>query len=333
MYNCTAQHSAFPLIKRANCRIRTYADVMLAAYLSCLLCLVVGHLFSVPALSLPEKSKPIAINNTSVRRQLHFPPTSVGTLTYGSGGKQFRHNACGDISIPGDAQERTLQLSFDAAEKPVFLDKLAEDDIQNLIMSNTAVKDDDCHYLRRLKGLNRVEMAVADITDLGVKQLQDLPALAGLDLSITNIGDTSMSSIARIKSLRYLKINRTKVTDHGLALLKNSRIESLYVQYDSITDTAIATIVTLSNLQKLDLDGTHVTDAGVTALLKLKKLTNLRLSNLPQVTDKSLPAISKMTNLKVLFVGHNGISAPGVQLLKKNLPQCKVITDRSKMNE
>lgn len=294
---------------------------MLAAYLSWLV--VVCPFQLAQTFSAPAQAKPVASENTS-RRLIHFPDTAVGIFSYESAGGKFRQIARGDISVPGDAVKRTLRLTFDAAEKPVFLNRLSEDDVQTLILSNTAVKDDDCRYLPRLKGLNRIELALTDVGDAGVKQLQDLPALAELDVGMTQITDESLTSIAKIRSLRYLRINRTKVTDVGLARLKGSHIRSLWMQYGDITNRVFATLVSLPSLEYLDLDGTQVTDEGLTDLPKLKNLSFLGLANLSKVTDKSIPVLSTMSRLTLLYAWHNGISPGGIELLKKNLPHCKV---------
>lgn len=76
----------------------------------------------------------------------------------------------------------------------------------------------------------------ANITDVGLAQLPDLPRLRCLDLDSTKISDQALSSISRFASLEELWIEDTSITDHGLSVLSNLA----HLRFVSITDCDIS---------------------------------------------------------------------------------------------
>jgi hypothetical protein len=72
------------------------------------------------------------------------------------------------------------------------------------------------------------------------------------------------------------------------------------------------------------LDIVPVTDAGLKDLKELKNLTGLSLQYC-KVTDAGLKELAEIKTLKSLSLrGNKGVTAAGVEELKKALPDCKI---------
>ena len=77
-------------------------------------------------------------------------------------------------------------------------------------------------------------------------------------------------------------------------------------------------IATLKYLVALDLKGTSITDNGIDNLFKLKDLQYLALAACKNITDRSIPKLLKMRNLKALHIGNSGISPEGARTLMRS---------------
>lgn len=130
-------------------------------------------------------------------------------------------------------------------------------------------RDAGMEAIGRLKQLEKLDLDMANVTDVGMKHLAGCEALTELDVTrnkltaagfqaleenrkLTKItvgvyaGDAEVKAIARLKQLEELELRHTDVTDRGLEVLKD-----------------------LNNLRSLVLIGGKVTEAGVEACQRL----------------------------------------------------------------
>jgi len=81
-------------------------------------------------------------------------------------------------------------------------------------------------------------------------------------------------------------------------------------------------------MEKLGLDYTAVSDKGVDDIAGgLPDITGLRLDS-GNITDASVPALSKLKALRELNLYHTLVSQAGYDQLKSALPKCRIIWDR-----
>jgi hypothetical protein len=138
---------------------------------------------------------------------------------------------------------------------------------------------------RKLEHLNL--QRASNVTDAGIKQLRDLPALVFLNigysratldaiddeilgnlevlyLNNTALGSSRLTKLASCTKLKKLSIYSLKVQDDDLEVLKQMpSLESLDVGPATITERGIDIIDQLSNLKHLDLKQTPVSDSRV----------------------------------------------------------------------
>jgi hypothetical protein len=110
--------------------------------------------------------------------------------------------------------------------------------------------------------------------------------VTGANLTGKNFRDGDLDLIARFPRLKTLALQRSHVTDSGLARLAHlSRLEMLFLGNTAITDGGLEHLARLPHLKWLDLDGTVVTDQGLIRLAQFERLEGVGL-NFTKVADK-----------------------------------------------
>uniref|UniRef100_A0A673CF51 Uncharacterized LOC115410964 n=1 Tax=Sphaeramia orbicularis TaxID=375764 RepID=A0A673CF51_9TELE len=129
--------------------------------------------------------------------------------------------------------------------------------LKKLSLSNTQVSDAGLPSLRGLQELQDLCLDRTAVTSRGVADLITcLPHLQVLGLASTQVGDTVIRrGIIRCNQLVKLNLSRTRITDHGLKLLRHM------------------------HLAQVNLDGTGVSLLGIANLLSLTNISSIRASN------------------------------------------------------
>lgn len=117
------------------------------------------------------------------------------------------------------------------------------------------------------------------------------------------LGDADFARLAPIlPHLVTVDLSGTKVTDQSVATLKTAtRLRRLRLAETAVTDAAMEVIIGMPALESLNLYGTAVTDAGVEKLKAMK-------------------------NLRSLYLWQTSVSPEMVEVLRKELPECQVVT-------
>ena len=130
-----------------------------------------------------------------------------------------------------------------------------------------------------------------ELTDAGLKHLQDIPNLVWLNLANTKITDQGLKHLSAIKTLQRLHLERTQIGDAGLAHLQGLReLEYLNLYGTQVSDAGLDHLKSLGKLQKLYLWQSNATKDGVAKLGKtlVKAEINIgaELKAPPQVMTK-----------------------------------------------
>jgi hypothetical protein len=164
--------------------------------------------------------------------------------------------------------------------------------------------DREIQLLKFMPALKRVELSYSAVTDGGLAHLSGLNNLETLNLDCTHIGDTGLGHLAGLPRLRSLSIVDTSVTDAGLVHIAG-----------------------LKNLKRLSLASNGITDTGLKHVANIQKLEFLSLGYTvePSITDAGLEHLKGMKNLRAVWFNTWGISAAGIDGLRRALPQLKVL--------
>lgn len=165
-------------------------------------------------------------------------------------------------------------------------------------------------------GVGESTMVQNKITKVGWAALGRIP-IAKLSLPNCFLSDDDVMLISKNKNLRSLDLSKTGIGDKGVASLKNSKIEALWLRGNPrVTDNCIDTLVTMPNLKKLSVNDTQITDKGYEKISKIKKLEWLDLST-TKGTGDGLRYIGQMPRLEVLHIEGGPFGLNGIKNLSK----------------
>jgi hypothetical protein len=154
------------------------------------------------------------------------------------------------------------------------------------------VPDEKLHHLAALKRLRVLNLGHSRVTDAGLEHLGGLNELHDLDLA-----------------------GCTGVTDKGLDYLKGMPLQRLILHGVRVTDAGLAKLKDFDQLQTLNLGCTLVTDAGLDRLRGLKHLRNLTLLS-TKVTDAGLEKVKDWPQLESLDLTETEVTNAGLEKLK-----------------
>ncbi len=150
----------------------------------------------------------------------------------------------------------------------------------------------------------------------GLEKLFGLPRLHVLRLVEVPFGDECTRSIGRLTGLLHLQLNNCKITDVGLARLKDlSKLQYLDLNWQpGITDKGLEVVRGMRQLGQISMIQTSVTDAGLEHLRGLP-LQDLAL-NSTKISDAGMKHISEFKALGVLGISHTSVTDEGVSQLR-----------------
>jgi Leucine-rich repeat (LRR) protein len=166
--------------------------------------------------------------------------------------------------------------------------------------------------LNQLKKLNEpldLRIYEAPISDDGLAQLKDIPALSMLVLNKNNtVTDAGLRNLAGCAGLTDIELVNLKVTDAGFAgLSKTSQLKRVSIFQVPLGDAGLEHLKALQELQSLTVDGAdNISAAGVANLKKLPRLKKLQLQTFrkdSKLNDAALKEIGEMETLETLILG------------------------------
>ncbi len=109
--------------------------------------------------------------------------------------------------------------------------------------------------------------SATQITDVGLKELNDFKNLSTLFLCRTKVTNVGLKELKHLRNLTELYLDGTEVSDAGLKDLKClASLVNLDLAGTKVTDLGLKELKSLKNLKYLNVAGTEVTDAGLTQL-------------------------------------------------------------------
>ena len=130
--------------------------------------------------------------------------------------------------------------------------------------------------------------------------------------------DRELAHVGRLSQLKYLSLNRSRVTDAGLRSLEGlTHLEELSLRETAVTDPGLVHLRRLAQLKQLDLSLTEITSTGLVHLVGLNQLTDLSL-RATQIDDHGMTHLEKLSNLQRLdLTNDTRITDAGLAYLKR----------------
>ncbi|MDZ4778767.1 MAG: hypothetical protein SGJ19_00775 [Planctomycetia bacterium] len=126
--------------------------------------------------------------------------------------------------------------------------------------------------------------------------IRDFPGIAIVHLDGQEVDDRLMAELVRHRNIVHLDLQRSQITDEGLArLLELPNLNSLALP-PGTTDAGLAHVAQLTQLRRLVARNTKITDAGLKNFVGRRGVDFLDLSNTP-VTDEGVSHLVGMKSL------------------------------------
>jgi len=171
--------------------------------------------------------------------------------------------------------------------------------------------------------IDTIELTGTGVTDDDLALLAPLPKLPQLHLDGTKISDRGLAHLKNVE-LSKVALGETQITDAGLKHLSGqTKLRTLNLAGTRIGDEGLAHLKAATGLKGINLQGTRVTDKGVAQLAELKELTELWLDG-TQVTDEALRALERCEKLHYVSLSNSAVTSEGLAALRKALPNCQV---------
>jgi hypothetical protein len=194
-------------------------------------------------------------------RTILFPADhSIGMLIIRKWDPPYRNPDEDLAKASGDVHVRAgymLGLEIEKA-KPVDLSPLAKfaaDDLQNLYLYRTQVKNSDLQHIRHLTGLMCIDLSITGIGDEGLKYCGGLKNVTELNLSRTKISDPGIFYLRGLYTLHLLLLKNTAITDASIKYLKElTSLEILSIRNSKISPQGVAALKTALPKCRIDHD-------------------------------------------------------------------------------
>jgi hypothetical protein len=137
--------------------------------------------------------------------------------------------------------------------------------------------------------------------------------------------DSDMALVSAFSKLKYLRLDGTKVTDHGLGSLVDLRhLKSVYLRGSPVTDAGVKYIAQLPELSALILDCPNaINEAAFAMLAQSPSLTFLDLRDTP-ITDSDLLELARSNTLKEIHLSGRQLSTNGQSAFERINTRCKL---------
>ena len=211
----------------------------------------------------------------------------------------------------------------------------------NVDMKGSKVTALDFVELEKFQYLRRLDLTGAEIDNASLARLPD--SVEELHLEQSNFNDVGVKALAELRNLRKLFLDRTKITDEGLAAMRH--VGHLSLIGTDITDQGLRQLLKRDSPAFLFLDDTAITGEGFRSnqrctfyelSLKNTQLNDEGLKCLSEssvqkldlrgtkITDAGLVHLHRQESLDHLLLDGEAISPQAIQALKSARKNLKI---------
>lgn len=208
-----------------------------------------------------------------------------------------------------------------------------------LAAASTEISDEHLASLAKLPKLSSLDLDSCDgITDTSCDVLAKMKSLRGLSLRKTafeknRVANSGLEKLTALSNLERLNLAGNAVNNDGLKLLARfPELREVDLSILAVDDKGLAHLPAVKNLEWLNVrysegfGGVIITNAGIKSIGKVTGLKSLNLTGAKRITDACLGDLDRLSQLKTLNLSGAGISPAGIDLLRKALPDCRVVS-------
>jgi hypothetical protein len=198
--------------------------------------------------------------------------------------------------------------------------------VTEVALARTWATDADVERVAVLKELQKLDLSLTYVSDLGIERLKGFDRLEELNLYAAEfITDAALAFLRGHRTLKTLNLRGTDVTDTSLAYIAElPALTSLDISFTQITDVGLEHLASLPLIEELNLGGNKISGVGLHVLKLLPKLRRLSFYGVqrrnagwcwaPVVTDSELDTVALLAGLQDLNIGSGvtlGTPRPG----------------------
>jgi hypothetical protein len=193
---------------------------------------------------------------------------------------------------------------------------------------------DGVEHLQTLSQLNpaqviQINAASLDLDDAQFAFFKRFPAIVRINLDSTMVTDKSMPVIGTFKSLSDLRLSKIDVTGSGFDALNGLGLKILELNGSNLKEGNLQKIKSLpGTLYSLNCSRTHIGNADMAFIGKCQKLTSLNLDGDKKITDACIEDIAKLKLLDYLNIADTGMTEKSLPILAK-MPNLKHLVVRN----
>ncbi|MFN7919266.1 MAG: hypothetical protein U0Q16_04170 [Bryobacteraceae bacterium] len=203
----------------------------------------------------------------------------------------------------------------------------AKGEVTALELRGAWVADSDLDEVGSLAVLEKLDLSLTRVTDLGLLRLRGLKNVREFKLFFAElVTDEGLAVVKSWPKIERLDFRGTKVTDNTLATLAGKdSIAALDIGYAEVTDSGLQHLTRFKGLRELSFGGNKMTEVGLEVLRSLPNLTKLDISGKQRtdsglwfvgITDIGLDPVSTLRELRDLNLSGTQITSKGIARLE-----------------
>jgi hypothetical protein len=208
--------------------------------------------------------------------------------------------------------------------------------LEELAIGGDQLTDHGLKGIEELQPLSSLSIYGDRITDEGIDFLSMLVNLRYVSLSGKNIGDASFRQLARLPDLQILHFVATGLSDNSFDRIELEacsteshapfpKLQILYVSNNSISDRWCSSVSRLSTLRTLDVSYSSITDIGFHQILRqCRGLTSLFASQCDLQGGDWISG-EWSCEIETLAIGDDNLTGSDVMKLYRRHPSIKSI--------
>ncbi len=195
--------------------------------------------------------------------------------------------------------------------------------LHGLTLGSREISAAEIARLSTWQNLRKLTLLHARLSDAALEALATLPAVQQLELIDCGLTDERLAHLRLPAKLTQLSLRQNDLAGPGLKHLAGSGVKTLKLMYTDLDDETIRHLPQLESVTELDLQHCpKLTDAAIRSgvLQGMTQLKRINFRDQPRITDACLDDLARFGHLESLGVRGVGITAAGVERLKKEMP-------------
>jgi hypothetical protein len=200
--------------------------------------------------------------------------------------------------------------------------------LMTVSIDSTAITDDGLSALKDSTRLGGLGLKSSSVDGSFLAALTDHPNLWRLHMVCPRLRGAALKHLAAMPNLRAAILMCRGLGDGDLVQLSGSRLSLLALGSPKFSGAALTAVQDLPNLHELRMHEIDLRDELAPELHGFNRLQSLLLGG-EHVTDRGIKALTRLRQLREVELVDTSVTEAGVEVLKKALPDARIILRRS----